>query len=492
MNAVRSTEYLVSLLKELIKLDRETEWVEFKHNNADPHGIGEYISALSNSAALCGKVNAYIIWGINDATHDIIGTNFNPPKAKVGNEELENWLLRLLTPKISFEFYVIDVEGKNIVLLEIERAFRHPVRFENQEFIRVGSYNKKLKDLPEKERKLWRIFDQTPFEMQIAEENLSADDVLTLLDYPAYFHLLKIPLPDTKKLILEYLEKDDLIQLSDNRKWCITNLGGILFARELDKFQRLNRKSVRLILYKGNNRVKTIREQIGNKGYAVGFEGLIEFINTMLPLIEIIGKALRENVHMYPELAIREVVANAIIHQDFFITGAGPLVEIFDERMEITNPGVPLVDTQRFLDSPPRSRNEALASLMRRIGVCEERGSGIDKVVFETEVYQLPAPVFETVENNTRVILFAHKPFNRMAKAEKIWACYLHSCLKYVTRDFMTNSSLRDRFGITSQNIAVASRIIKDTQNKGLIQLYDPDATRKNAKYIPFWAGSSN
>ena len=394
MTAFRSEEYITSLLFELIELPHETEWVEFKENNSDPEEIGEYLSALSNSAALCGKVTAYMVWGIDDSNHKIVGTDFNPIKKKHGNEELESWLLRLITPKIDFKFHGIDIDGKKVVLLEIESAFRHPVQFKNQEFIRIGSYKKKLKDFPEKERQLWRIFDQTPFEKQISQDQLSPEEILNLLNFPAYFQLLKIPFPKTQKNIFESLAADDLIRRTDNGKWCITNLGGILFAHELDHFKNLKRKSVRVILYQGNSRVKTIREQESNQGYAVGFEGLISYINNLLPSNEEIGKAFREEVLMYPELAVRELVANALIHQDFFITGAGPLIEIFDNRVEITNPGKPLVDPQRFLDSPPRSRNEALASLMRRIGVCEERGSGIDKVVHETEFYQLPAPVF--------------------------------------------------------------------------------------------------
>ncbi|MBN2326564.1 MAG: putative DNA binding domain-containing protein [Candidatus Omnitrophica bacterium] len=475
-------------VRELINPDRETEWLELKLNNANPEQIGEYISALSNSAALNGKAYAYMIWGVDDSTREVVGTTFTPKNARVGNEELENWLLKFIKPKIAFEFHILDINETHVVLLEIESAFRHPVQFKNQEFVRVGTYKKKLKDHPEKERRLWRIFDQIPFEKQIAEENLSSDDVLKLIDFPAYFDLLNIPLPEARKNILDTLEKDHLIRRGDNGRWCITNFGGILFARKLNEFQRLNRKSVRLIIYNGNSRINTIRELEGNKGYAVGFEGLIDYINALLPLNEIIRKARRENVPMYPELAIREVVANAIIHQDFNITGSGPTIEIFDERMEITNPGAPLVETQRFLDSPPRSRNEALASLMRRIGVCEERGSGIDKVVSETEYYQLPAPVFERVENNTRVILFAHKPFNRMDKSDKIRDCYLHACLKYVSRDFMTNSSLRERFGIEKKNSAVASRIIKNTQKEEVIRLYDPEVKGKYSKYVPFWA----
>jgi ATP-dependent DNA helicase RecG len=191
---------------------------------------------------------------------------------------------------------------------------------------------------------------------------------------------------------------------------------------------------------------------------------------------------------MYPEPAIRELVANALIHQDFSITGSGPMIEIFSDRMEITNPGLPLVKTERFLDTPPRSRNEDLASIMRRVGICEERGSGVDKVVFETEYYQLPAPLFETVEGNTRAVLFAHRSLNDMDRTDKVRACYLHACLRFVERNPMTNSSLRDRFGIQEKNSAIASRIIRDTIEDELIRPYDPNQGKKYAKYVPFWA----
>jgi predicted HTH transcriptional regulator len=197
---------------------------------------------------------------------------------------------------------------------------------------------------------------------------------------------------------------------------------------------------------------------------------------------------LRQEVPVYPELAVRELVANAIIHQDFFIRGTGPMIEIFSDRMEITNPGIPLVKTERFLDSPPKSRNEALASFLRRVGICEERGSGIDKVVFQTEVYQLPAPMFEVAEEHTRVVLFAPKALNDMDKNDRIRACYLHACLKYVNRDFMTNSSLRQRFGIEAHNSAIASRIIRVTIEAGFVRLYDPNMSRKYTKYVPFWS----
>jgi len=488
MTVDRSTEYLLSLLQELRKLPRETEWVEFKHNNDNPEEIGEYLSALANAAALAGKVHAYLVWGIDNDTHAVKGTTFHPARKKVGNEELESWLLRLLAPKINFRFYPLLIDEQQVVLLEIGAAFRHPVQFKNTEFIRVGSYKKKLKDFPEKERELWRVFDRIPFEREIAAENVTIDEVLKLLDYPAYFDLLSLPLPEGRDGILASLAADEMIVPGKGGKWNITNLGAILLAKRLADFRPLRRKAMRVVLYKGEGRVETVREQEGIKGYAAGFEGLIGFVTNLLPSNEIIGQALRREVPMFPELAIRELVANAIIHQDFHASGTAPMVEIFPRRMEVTNPGLPLVQTDRFLDSPPKSRNEALASFMRRIGVCEERGSGVDKIVFQTELYQLPAPLFETTGEHTRAVLFAYRELREMDKEDRVRACYLHACLKYVQRDFMTNTTLRARFGIDDKNSATASRIIRDTISSGLIRCHDETVGSKARKYLPWWS----
>ncbi len=164
MSTNRSTDYLTGLIRELCKLPRETEWAEFKENDAEPETIGEYLSALANSAALAGKAFAYLIWGVRDSDHAIVGTRFSPLARKVGNEELENWLLRVLLPKIHFRFFSVEIDGFSLVILEVERAFRQPVQFQGREFVRVGTYKKPLKDFPEKERALWRLFDKTPRE----------------------------------------------------------------------------------------------------------------------------------------------------------------------------------------------------------------------------------------------------------------------------------------------------------------------------------------
>ena len=484
----RNTEYLTGLVSELRRMEGEEEWVEFKVNNSNPQVIGRNVSALSNGAALNGRTSAYVVWGIEDSTHAIVGTNFLPTRAKKGNEPLENWLLRLLRPRIDFRFHEAMLDEQRVVIMEIEPASHQPVAFSGVEFIRVGSVTKKLSEYPEKERSLWRIFDWTSFEGGIVAERVSDEDVLLRLDYPAYFDLLEAPLPDGRAAILSALQRDDLISPCDAGGWNISNMGAVLFARRLDSFARLRRKTVRVIQYRGTGRLETLKEYEDREGYAIGFERLIDYIMALVPSNEVIKRSLRRSMPMFPELAVRELVANALIHQDFSITGAGPMVEIFDDRIEITNPGKPLVDTERFVDTPPKSRNETLAALMRRFGICEERGSGIDKVVAETEYFQLPGPLFEAPGDFTRAALFAYKDLSEMDSTERVRACYLHACLRYVTNQRMSNASIRERFGISKKNIARASRLLKESLDAGVIVIRNPEAGTKNRTYLPIWA----
>jgi predicted HTH transcriptional regulator len=478
-----------NLIQELSRLPKETEWVEIKHNKAVPDEIGANLSAISNSAALLGKACGYLIWGIDDTTHEIVGTTFNPCHYKVGNEELENWLLHHLGPRIDFRMVDASVQGKRLSIIEVPPAPNRPVRFKGIEYLRVGSYTKRLADFPEKERALWRLFDQVRFEAGIAREDATADDVLDLISYPKYFRLMQRSLPDNRKAILERLRSEGVIQESPGERFNITNVGAILFARDLRQFSRLARKALRVIIYKGNSRVETVKEQTGAKGYAVGFEGAIAYINDQLPQNEHIGQALRTEVRTYPEIAIRELVANALIHQDFNVTGSGPMVEIFSDRLEIGNPGAPLIDPLRFIDEPPRSRNEVLAALMRRMAICEERGSGIDKVVFNVEAFQLPAPDFRVAGTSTVAILYGPRRFSQMNREERIRACYQHACLQYVSGKRMSNASLRKRLGIQKSNYPLASRIIKDATDAGFVKAHGQGtASKRDASYVPFWA----
>ncbi len=410
----RDDDYLVGLVQELRRYPSETEWFEFKENNADPREIGEYASALANSAAINQKAHGYVVWGVRDSTHEVVGTTFDPSTTRYGNEPLENWLMRLTKPRVHMRFFKVEIDGLRVVILEIGRAMDRPVSFSGIEYIRVGEVKKCLKEAPEREQELWQILNVTNFESILAAEHVDSAYVLETLDYPAYFELLGRPLPSNAQHVLDAMAEERLVCRCNAGGWNITNVGAALLAKRLSDFPNLARKAVRVVQYKGSSRIETLREQIGMKGYASGFQGLIGFIMGLIPQNEMILKAIRQSVPMYPELAIRELVANALIHQDFLITGAGPMVEIFADRLEITNPGEPLVDTRRFIDTPPRSRNELLASLMRRFGICEERGSGIDKVIAQVELFQLPAPLFEVPDGFVRATLFAHKDLRDM------------------------------------------------------------------------------
>lgn len=481
-------DHFERLVRELQQLPAETPWVEFKENNADPQMIGDLIAGLSNSAALAGKEAAWLVWGVSDDTHEIKGTSFEPARAKKGNQDLESWLVQMLAPRLRIQFHSDVIDGSRIVLLEIPAAYGQPTAFSGKEQIRVSSVLRPLREVPQLERDLWRSFDETPYEKKIALADQSEEEVLSLIDYTSYFELVEAPLPASILAILDALSNEKFIQKNRAARWDIMNLGAILFAKNLSNFPSVARKSVRLIVYEGRGRIKTKREQEGQKGYAIGFKGLMDYLKGQLPENEVIGTAFRRQLPMYPELSMRELIANALIHQDFSISGSGPMVEVFDDRVEITNPGIPLGDIERLLDQAPRSRNEALAAFMRRIGLCEERGSGVDKVVAETELYQLPPPRWEKSGDAFRAIMFAHKDLNSMDKDDRVHACYLHACLRYVMRDSMTNTSLRERFGIDEKNSAIASRMIAAALDAGVVKPYDPAQGKRNARYVPYWA----
>jgi len=486
MGREMTPEELKQLVDNIRSLPKETEWVEFKHNKAEPKVIGEYVSALSNGAALHRQPQGYMLWGVEDQTHELIGTSFRPRDSKVGNEEFENWLLHQLNPRIDVRIHEGQVDGHAVVLFEIQAASNLPVSFSGIEYLRVGGYKKKLKDYPEKERALWMLFSERPFERCTAASCVSSDDLLSLVDYTACFRLLGIPLPDNRQAVLDRLVGEKVAVRRPGDRFDITNLGAILFATDLRRFDRLSRKAPRVIIYRGDNRIETIKEQDGVRGYAVGFDGLVSYINDQLPQNEQFEQAFRKQVRIYPEIAIRELVANALIHQDLNMVGTGPLIEVFNDRMEITNPGLPLIDTLRFIDEPPRSRNEALASLMRRVNICEERGGGIDKVISSIEMFQLPAPDFRTTTAHTVAVLLGPREFSEMDREDRIRACYQHACLLYVSGRQMTNTTLRGRLKVVKKNYAIVSRIIRDTINAKLIR--QAGGSRKDARYVPFWA----
>ena len=478
----------IALIDELRNQSSENNLLEFKKYNIDPKIIGKLCSALSNTARVEQKEFAYVLWGIDDSTHEIIGTNFDPDKKTVGNMVFKLWLSNSLNSSIDPQFKKINHPDGSVVILEIPAATTAPVAFDSIPYIRVGSATPKLSDHSAIFQKLITNMRPYTWEKGHAKTFISEDEVLQLLDYPTYFRLTRQSLPDNRKGIFEKLTADHLIVKDVGGHWNITNLGAILFANDLEQFDSsIARKAVRFVAYDGNNRAATVtHRQDGRKGYASGFEGLVSYIDNLLPHNEHIGKVFREEQSLYPPIAIRELIANALIHQDMTISGTGPTIELFNDRIEITNPGLSLIQTDRMIDFPPRSRNEALASLMRRMNLCEEQGSGLDKVITSVELFQLPPPKFQAEDSNMQVTLYASRPFANMTIDERVRACYQHAVIKYLSGERMKNASLCERFGIEAKNAAQATKVINAALDTELIKPADTEHPR--AGYIPIWA----
>lgn len=316
---------------------------------------------------------------------------------------------------------------------------------------------------------------------------LDGQAVVELLDTQSYFELMKLPYPSDREGVLDRLSKERLIDQRDGG-WSIRRLGGLLLAKKLDAFLDLSRKAARVIVYSGIGKTETRLDQLGTRGYAVGFQGLVDFVMAQLPQNEVIENALRRQVKLLPMESVRELIANALIYQDMAMQGAGPMVEIYANRLEVSNPGEPIVPVARFIDGY-QSRNERLADFMRRMSICEEKSSGIDTVIEQAESYQLPAPEFRAAHKRTVAIVHGPRSFADMDRNDRIRACWQHCDLRYVMSERMTNQSLRERFGLTENQSATASQIINATIEAGLIKPDDAvGGSKKYARYLPSWA----
>lgn len=463
----------------------ESELVEFKEasESFDSDKLGKYFSALSNEANLKGVKEAWLIFGVNNA-QEIVGTAFRSGPNKL--QSLSKEVADHCTDRLTFRgIHEVSHEGKRVILFEIPpAAIGHPTAWKGHYYGRDGESLGPL-NTDERHRIEGQVLHQQPFERRIAFANASVSHILGLIDWEEYFTLFNYPPPTDAQVVIAQLLQGKVLT-REKGVLHITNLGAILFARDLRKFEDLEYKRLRIILYEGTGRTGAKREQTGQKGYAVGFKGAVNWLNDRLPTNEEIHRVRREQVPMYPVKAIRELVANALIHQDFVAGGASPMIEVFDNRIEITNPGVPLINVLQFLNHTPLSRNEAIAATMHLLDFCERRGSGIDRVVEECEKHQLPAPDFIKGDNYTQVILYAPRTLREMDRRDKVRACYQHACLKYANGQTMTNQSFRERMGIAEQNYSIASRIIADALEEGLIKPYDPEnKSKKHARYIP-------
>lgn len=479
-------------LIDLIKSHNESEILDFKENalhTADE--IGKYISALGNSALVAHTPAAYIIWGVKDVTKEIVGTHFDPyltKESSKSNMPLINKLEEFIDPKLNLIWEQFSINSKNLVVLTIDVTnVNRPISYHSEKYIRMGTSNKRLSKFHEKERSLWKSFDSSKFELEFASVDRSYDDIKDLLNIDFYAQKKGL-LNSTNNEIVFSLLNDKVIVRSGDR-YNITNLGAYTLAKNMNYFPNLQSRTIRITRYSGDQPLSNATfDKKGNVGIAVSFDNIIKNIMSLIPYTEDYSESIREDIPMFPQIAIRELVANALVHQDFTITGSRPFVEIFDSRIEISNPGTPLIDPRRFLDFKPKSRNDELANLLGSFHIVESRGSGIDKVVNSLEENDLPAMSINTQSvESTVVVLHSRKKFADMTITEKNQSIYWHACLKYVADAQINNASLRERFRLSSNDSSAVSKAINNAVDAQLIKPYDSNAGKKFIKYIPFW-----
>jgi predicted HTH transcriptional regulator len=475
------TKQLQELLTELVKQPNESEFVEFQLDFHSAEELGEQLSALSNSACICDQPYGYLVFGVEENTHRIVGASFKPKTYKLkGNEGLEVWLASRFNPNIDFTIYEFNFDKtRHIAIFKIPATKDHPVEFLHAPYIRAGGVARRLIDFPDKQAKI-RKKNTAPFEGEIAKNNLTASDITHLLSAKTCFDLMKLPYPSTQRAVIDKFVEEGLIV--KGKKYAITKWGALLFAKNLSDFEGLDRKTIRVIVYKDESKRETVGKQTGKKGYAIGFENLVNWVAGQLPANEETDSASWTETGTYPYLAVRELVGNMLIHQDFSEKGF-PLIEVYSDRIEFSNPGLPLVPPERFIDSH-YIRNEKLSDIMRRMGFCEGKGSGIDKVIAQNEFFQLPPISIIAAEKRTKLILYCCQTQNELNKKEKILACYQHACLQYVRNEKMTHQTLGNRFSKgEGENSAFTSKVIDAALGENLIKEGDVENS-----YLPFWA----
>lgn len=462
----------------------ELDWKEDLSPNNQK--LSKHLSAFANYPG-----GGFLAFGIENKSASLVGVDRQNAEGIV--HRLSSLARDTIEPHVAIDHAIESYQGVTVLFVYVKENATKPAHLRSgtieDAFIRSGGSTQRASR--QEVGNLMLNSKTLHFEELHATRLKSPSEVLELLDHESIFRLMNRPLPATTDSILYWMREEKMVDEVDSLGHYITNFGALASARRLKAFDGLSRKSIRVIKYKGINKVETVKEYPGSKGYAIGFEGLIDFVKNLLPSSEIIKNALRQEVAIYPEIALRELIANALIHQDFSVKGAGPMIEIFSDRIEISNPGklLPSKRIDRLIRTTPESRNEILAAAFRRYNICEERGSGFEKSVVAIEVFGLPPLKVEELANSFRVTIYSPKSFSDLTPVERVEAAYQHSVLKYYSSGGMTNTTLRNRFKMHDKQRSQVSLVIKEALAQKRIKPRDPNnASTKFVEYVPFWA----
>ena len=357
-----------SIVKELCTYSDEQEWFEFKENWFQPEALGEYVSALSNAAAFHHKSFAFFIWGINDKTHEIVGSDFNQYREH-NKEPYQNYLARNLSPSINFSFEEESIEGKRIVVLIIPAASEIPTAFREKRYIRIGSSKANLKDYPKREIQLFKILDGR---------------IETIETLPAKYQELTF-----SKLFGYYGSKGIVLK----QETFIKNLGLKNSKGEYNLLAQLlsddSHFPLRVSIFDGKTKgspLFSVRE-FGYNCLLYSLDELLRY-GDVLNLIQADERQRiveRKEVPLFDNKAFREAVINAVLHNKW-ANGNEPMISVFTDRIEILSRGT-IPDGQTmdgFFLGESVPVNEKLSEIFLQLHISEKSGRGVPKII---EVY---------------------------------------------------------------------------------------------------------
>ena len=372
-----SNQDLIELVDILRAEDTETEWLEFKSNYLSNQDIGEYISALSNGAALRGRPFGYLIFGVDDTTHEVTGTAFDYRKQKQGNEDLENWLNRLTEPKIGLAVYNVQyAAGKRLVMFEIPAAFNQPTAFAGKESVLIGSYRQDLRRYPETEKQLWYALNRVSYEQTTSSEQNLHFKEMTLI---------------ARSRGLDFSEEKfaTLRMLDGNGKF--NNLA-LLLSDE-------NPHIVKFAVYKNKRMDFAVKKEFSGSWIAM-LDQVLEYVNLYNDTsARVIGNsATRTEVQSYPDPSLREIVVNAFAHFDASFP-SDVKIEFYPDRVEIASPGALYRTTMKEVLSGRQSfRNPNLVYVLNKFNYIENYATGLKKTLTAYAPYAV-SPKYESTEH---------------------------------------------------------------------------------------------
>ncbi|MCD8120471.1 MAG: putative DNA binding domain-containing protein [Lachnospiraceae bacterium] len=350
---------------ELLSYVSEKEWFEFKENWYHADELGQYISALSNSAAIVGKSYAYFVWGVNDKSHEIVGTTFNFDQ-DVNHEPLKHYLARQLKPDINFMFEEVTMEGKRVVLLTIPAAKTVPTSYAWERYIRIGSSKENIKKYPERESWLFYVLghgvptiENTPAEYQ----DLTFDKLLI------YYYTKNLKLnPDTFKKNLSLYTEDGRYNM---------------MAQLLSDDSHMN---IRIALFAGKtkaDRLIAVRE-FGNQCLLYSLDDVLRYgdILNIMQADERDRIVERKEVPLFDNDAFREAVINAFAHNKW-VSGLEPMISVFSDRIEILSRGslAPEQTMEGFFAGESVPVNRKLSEILLQLHISEKTGRGVPKII---------------------------------------------------------------------------------------------------------------